>query len=39
MHGLVAEQELRDKCAAVEKEYGNKLGYSAANLTKPQEIR
>ncbi|GAB4818035.1 hypothetical protein N2152v2_005081 [Parachlorella kessleri] len=39
MHGLVAEQELRDKCATVEKEYGNKLGYSAADLTKPQEIR
>lgn len=39
MHGLVPEQELKDKCAAVEKQFGNKLAYSTADLLKPQEIR
>lgn len=39
MHGLVPEAELRDKCAAVERQYGNKTGYSTADLVEPQQIR
>lgn len=39
MHGLVNEEELRSKAAAVSKEYGTTVGTSTANLLKPQEIR
>ncbi|KAL4437150.1 hypothetical protein ABPG75_004289 [Micractinium tetrahymenae] len=39
MHGLVGEEELRSKAAAVSKEYGTTVGTSTANLLKPQEIR
>lgn len=39
MHGLASEAELRDKSAAVAKEYGTKVDFSSANLLKPQEIR
>ncbi len=39
MHGLVGEEELRNKAAAVSKEYGTTVGTSTANLLKPEEIR
>lgn len=35
----VPEQELRDKTAAVAREYGHKVDFSRADLRKPQEIR
>lgn len=39
MHGLVPEEELRAKAAAVQAETGNVVGTSTANLLKPEEIR
>lgn len=39
MHGLVAEDELRQKAAAVQQQYGTVVGTSTANLMNPQEIR
>ena len=39
MHGLVTEDELDKKTTALKEEYGVKVGHSAANVRKPQEIR
>lgn len=39
MHGLVSQEELDQKTTALKKEYGVKVGHSAANVRKPQEIR
>ena len=39
MHGLVAQDELDQKTKALKEEYGVKVGHSAANVRKPQEIR
>ena len=39
MHGLVSQEELHQKTTALKKEYGVKVGHSAANVRKPQEIR
>lgn len=39
MHGLMAEDEIRQKADAVAKQYGTTVGTSTANLMKPQEIR
>lgn len=39
MHGLAPEQELIAKSSAVSQEYGTTVGYSAADLLKPQQIR
>ena len=39
MHGLVPEDELRTKAAAVQQQYGTVVGTSTADLLKPQEIR
>lgn len=36
---LVAEEELRQKAAAVSQQYGTHVGTSTANLLNPQEIR
>lgn len=36
---LVAEDELRQKAAAVSQQYGTQVGTSTANLLNPQEIR
>lgn len=36
---LVAEEELRQKAAAVSQQYGTQVGTSTANLLNPQEIR
>jgi len=39
MHGLVNQDELDQKTKALKEEYGVKVGHSAANVRKPQEIR
>ena len=39
MHGLVQQDELDQKTKALKEEYGVKVGHSAANVRKPQEIR
>lgn len=39
MHGLVDEKELKDKTAALAKEFDVRVGHSSANVRKPQEIR
>ena len=39
MHGLVAQDELDQKTKALKEEFGVKVGHSAANVRKPQEIR
>lgn len=39
MHGLVGPQELEEKVAVIRDEFGVKVGRSAANVRKPQEIR
>lgn len=39
MHGLVSEEELQQKAAAVQQQYGTTVGISRANLMQPQEIR
>lgn len=39
MHGLVSQDELDQKTKALKEEYGVKVGHSAANVRKPQEIR
>ena len=39
MHGLVQEQELKDKTAALAKDFDVRVGHSSANVRKPQEIR
>ena len=39
MHGLVPQDELDQKTKALKEEYGVKVGHSAANVRKPQEIR
>ena len=39
MHGLVEEKELKDKTAALAKEFDVRVGHSSANVRKPQEIR
>ena len=39
MHGLVSTDELKQKTDALHKEFGVKVGFSTANVRKPQEIR
>lgn len=39
MHGLASQDELDQKTKALKEEYGIKVGHSAANVRKPQEIR
>lgn len=39
MHGLVSTDELKQKTDALHQEFGVKVGFSTANVRKPQEIR
>ncbi|KAK9799418.1 hypothetical protein WJX73_006608 [Symbiochloris irregularis] len=39
MHGLLAEEEAATKCQELEKEFSVGVGFSAADVTKPPEIR
>ena len=39
MHGLLPADEAAARCQGFEKEYGVKVGHSAADVTQPQAIR
>lgn len=39
MHGLASQDELKQKTQALQDEFGVKVGFSSANVRKPQEIR
>ena len=39
MHGLIPPEEAAARCRDMEKEYGVKVGQSAADVTQPQAIR
>ena len=38
MHGLISGEEAATRCQELEKEYGVKVGHSAADVTQPQAI-
>lgn len=39
MHGLIPEEELKQKTGDLSNETGNDVTYHSANLMKPEEIR
>lgn len=39
LHGLVPEAELSAQAQALQQQYGNRVSWSAADLTRPEDIR